>query len=146
MATTAGEPQTRPSTISYVLGGLALAALLAMSIWFFATGLMAPLWAVIGFIAVWVVLVVLGCCVDSPASLARAAAAGDCCCHPVRRPARRSGAARLDADDGLQCLRRRLTGTSKAGEEVLPMNRGIIGTIIGVLVIIILVIVILQLT
>jgi len=37
-------------------------------------------------------------------------------------------------------------GTSKAGEEVLPMNRGIIGTIIGVLVIIILVIVILQLT
>jgi len=31
-----------------------------MSIWFFATGLMAPLWAVIGFIAVWVVLVVLG--------------------------------------------------------------------------------------
>jgi hypothetical protein len=33
MATTAGEPQIRPSTISYVLGGLALAALLAMSIW-----------------------------------------------------------------------------------------------------------------
>jgi hypothetical protein len=32
------------------------------------------------------------------------------------------------------------------GEEVLPMNRGIIGTIIGILVIIILVIVILQLT
>ena len=34
----------------------------------------------------------------------------------------------------------------QAGKEVLPMNRGIIGTIIGVLVIIILVIVILQLT
>ena len=60
MATTAEEPQTRPSTISYLLGGLALAALLANSIWFFATGLMAPLWAVIGFIAVWAVLVVLG--------------------------------------------------------------------------------------
>lgn len=60
MATTAGEAQARPSTISYVLGGLALAGLLAMSIWFFATGLMAPLWAVIGFIAVWAVLVVLG--------------------------------------------------------------------------------------
>jgi predicted lipid-binding transport protein (Tim44 family) len=60
MATTAEEPQTRPSTISYLLGGLALAALLAMSIWFFATGLMAPLWAVIGFIAVWAALVVLG--------------------------------------------------------------------------------------
>jgi hypothetical protein len=37
-------------------------------------------------------------------------------------------------------------GTSKVGEEVLPMNRGLIGTIIGILVIIILVIVILQLT
>jgi tetrahydromethanopterin S-methyltransferase subunit F len=37
-------------------------------------------------------------------------------------------------------------GYLQAGEEVLPMNRGIIGTIIGVLVIIILVIVILQLT
>jgi hypothetical protein len=60
MATTAGEAQARPSTISYVLGGLALAGLLAMSIWFFATGLMVPLWAVIGFIAVWVGLVVLG--------------------------------------------------------------------------------------
>ena len=60
MATTAGEAQAKPSTISYVLGGLALAGLLAMSIWFFATGLMAPLWAVVGFIAAWAVLVVLG--------------------------------------------------------------------------------------
>jgi hypothetical protein len=60
MATTAGEAQTRPSTISYVLGGLALAGLLAMSIWFFATGLLAPLWAVVGFVAVWLGLVVLG--------------------------------------------------------------------------------------
>ena len=61
MATITGEPQARPSIIGYVLGGLALAGLLAMSIWFFATGLLAPLWAVIGFISVWVVLVVLGC-------------------------------------------------------------------------------------
>ena len=60
MAAITGEPRARPSIIGYVLGGLALAGLLAMSIWFFATGLMAPLWAVIGFIAVWVVLVVLG--------------------------------------------------------------------------------------
>jgi hypothetical protein len=60
MATTAGEAQTRPSTIGDVLGGLALAGLLALSIWFFAAGLMAPLWAVIGFVAVWVALVVLG--------------------------------------------------------------------------------------
>jgi hypothetical protein len=56
-----GETQTRPSIIGYVLGGLALAGLLAMSILFFATGLMAPLWAIIVFIAVWVVLFVLGC-------------------------------------------------------------------------------------
>ncbi len=61
MATTPGEPRARPSIIGYVLGGLALAGLLAMSILFFATGLLAPLWAIIGFIAVWVVLVVLGC-------------------------------------------------------------------------------------
>ena len=60
MATTPGEPRARPSIIGYVLGGLALAGLLAMSILFFATGLLAPLWAIIGFIAVWVVLVVLG--------------------------------------------------------------------------------------
>jgi ABC-type Fe3+-siderophore transport system permease subunit len=60
MATGTGEPQARPSIIGYVLGGLALAGLLAMSILFFATGLLAPLWAIIGFIAVWVVLVVLG--------------------------------------------------------------------------------------
>jgi hypothetical protein len=46
----------------------------------------------------------------------------------------------------LVCLRQQPAGTSKAGEEVVPMNRGLIGTIIGILVIIILVIVILQLT
>lgn len=47
---------------------------------------------------------------------------------------------------GLSVYVGNVPGTSKAGEEVLPMNRGIIGTIIGILVIIILVIVILQLT
>jgi len=59
--TTTGETQARPSVIGYVLGGLALAALLAMSILFIATGLLAPLWAIIGFIAVWASLFVLGC-------------------------------------------------------------------------------------
>jgi ABC-type Fe3+-siderophore transport system permease subunit len=59
--TTSGETQARPSVIGYVLGGLALAALLAMSILFLATGLLAPLWAIIGFIAVWASLFVLGC-------------------------------------------------------------------------------------
>ena len=47
---------------------------------------------------------------------------------------------------GLSVYVGNVPGTSKAGEEVLPMNRGLIGTIIGILVIIILVIVILQLT
>ena len=58
---TSEETQTRPSIIGYVLGGIALAGLLAMSILFFATGLMAPLWAIIGFIAVWAILFALGC-------------------------------------------------------------------------------------
>jgi hypothetical protein len=58
---TSGETRTRPSIIGYVFGGIALAGLLAMSILFIATGLMAPLWAIVGFIAVWVVLFVLGC-------------------------------------------------------------------------------------
>jgi ABC-type Fe3+-siderophore transport system permease subunit len=56
-----GETQTRPSIIGYVLGGIALAGLLAMSILFLATGLMAPLWAIIGFMAIWAILFVLGC-------------------------------------------------------------------------------------
>ena len=59
--TTPGETQIRPSILGYVFGGLALAGLLAMSILFIATGLMAPLWAIVGFIAVWVILFVLGC-------------------------------------------------------------------------------------
>jgi hypothetical protein len=58
---TAGAAPSRPSIIGYVVGGLALATLLAMSIWFIAAGLMAPLWAVIGFLAIWLVLVVLAC-------------------------------------------------------------------------------------
>jgi hypothetical protein len=51
----------KPSVVAYIFGGLALAGLLGMSILFFATGLLAPLWAVVGFVAIWVVLFVLGC-------------------------------------------------------------------------------------
>jgi hypothetical protein len=58
---TSEETQTRPSVIGYVLGGIALAGLLAMSILFFTTGLMAPLWAIVGFIAIWAILFLLGC-------------------------------------------------------------------------------------
>ena len=44
-----GAVRSRPSIVSYLLGGLALVALAAMSIFVFAAGLMAPLWAVIAF-------------------------------------------------------------------------------------------------
>ena len=50
----------RPSVLAYVAGGLALAVLLAGSVFFFAVGLLAPLWAVIVFVLIWVTLFVLG--------------------------------------------------------------------------------------
>ena len=56
-----GAVPFRPSILAYVLGGLALAALAAMSIFFFAAGLLAPLWAVIAFVAVWLILFIRGC-------------------------------------------------------------------------------------
>ena len=62
-----GAIPSRPSILAYVLGGLALAVLLAMSIFFFAAGLMAPLWAVIVFSAVWLMIFILGCRLDSAA-------------------------------------------------------------------------------
>lgn len=46
--------------VRYVLGGLALAATVALAPFFLASGLMAPGWAVALFIAIWVALVVLG--------------------------------------------------------------------------------------
>jgi hypothetical protein len=45
----------------YVAGILALAAMLAISPLFLASGLMAPGWAVAIFITVWLVLFGLGC-------------------------------------------------------------------------------------
>ena len=56
-----GAVRSRPSVLSYLVGGLALAALAAMSIFFFAAGLMAPLWAVIVFSAIWLTMFILGC-------------------------------------------------------------------------------------
>jgi hypothetical protein len=46
--------------LEYVLGGVALAATIALAPFFVASGLMAPGWAVALFIAVWLTLVVLG--------------------------------------------------------------------------------------
>jgi hypothetical protein len=56
-----GAVRSRPSILSYLVGGIALAVLAAMSILFFAAGLMAPLWAVIAFSAIWLTLFILGC-------------------------------------------------------------------------------------
>jgi hypothetical protein len=50
-----------PTVAKYVLGALALAAMLALAPFFIASGLMAPGWAVALFIAVWLALFVTGC-------------------------------------------------------------------------------------
>jgi hypothetical protein len=50
-----------PRTVAkYVFGGFGLAAMLALAPFFLASGLMAPIWAVGIFIAVWLVLFGLG--------------------------------------------------------------------------------------
>ena len=54
----ARDPRT---VVRYVLGGLALTAMLALAPFFMASGLMAPGWAVVVFGAIWLVLFVLGC-------------------------------------------------------------------------------------
>ena len=43
------------------LGILALVALLALAPFFFASGLLAPGWAVVTFVAIWLALFVAGC-------------------------------------------------------------------------------------
>ena len=49
------------TVVRYVLGGLALAAMLVLAPFFIASGLMAPGWAVIVFVVIWLVLFALGC-------------------------------------------------------------------------------------
>jgi hypothetical protein len=48
-------------TASYIGAALAMLALVALAPFYFAAGLMAPLWAVITLVVVWVALFVLGC-------------------------------------------------------------------------------------
>ena len=48
-------------TMSYIGAAVAMLALLVLAPFFFAAGLMAPLWAVILLSAIWVTLFVLGC-------------------------------------------------------------------------------------
>jgi VIT1/CCC1 family predicted Fe2+/Mn2+ transporter len=54
-------PRDARTVAKYVAAGLALAAMLVLAPFFFASGLMAPGWAVGVFIAVWLALLALGC-------------------------------------------------------------------------------------
>ena len=54
-------PRDARTVAKYVIAGLALAAMLALAPFFFASGLMAPGWAVGIFIGVWLLLFGLGC-------------------------------------------------------------------------------------
>ena len=47
--------------LSYIGAGVAMVAMLVLAPFFLAAGLMAPVWAVVGLIVVWLVLFVLGC-------------------------------------------------------------------------------------
>jgi hypothetical protein len=48
-------------TASYVGAAVAMLALVALAPFYFAAGLLAPLWAVVVLVVVWVTLFVLGC-------------------------------------------------------------------------------------
>lgn len=47
--------------VQYVLAALALAAMLVLAPFFLTSGLMAPGWAVAGFVVIWLLLFALGC-------------------------------------------------------------------------------------
>ena len=49
------------TVVTYVLGALALVAMLVLAPFFLSSGLMAPGWAVVVFCVVWLALFVLGC-------------------------------------------------------------------------------------
>lgn len=65
METRGGDPKTgRLSTrqlLAYVGAALAMLAMLVLAPFFLSAGLMAPLWAVVGLVVVWLVLFGLGC-------------------------------------------------------------------------------------
>jgi VIT1/CCC1 family predicted Fe2+/Mn2+ transporter len=54
-------PRDARTIAKYVAGALALAAMLALAPFYFASGLMAPGWAIGVFITGWLVLFGLGC-------------------------------------------------------------------------------------
>ena len=53
--------QDTRTVVKYVLAALALVAMLVLAPFFIASGLMAPGWAVVIFVVIWVALFVLGC-------------------------------------------------------------------------------------
>ncbi|HEY5980896.1 MAG TPA: hypothetical protein VIT41_14835 [Microlunatus sp.] len=46
--------------LRYVVAGVAMAALAVIGVFYVSAGLVAPLWAVIGLMIIWVALVVVG--------------------------------------------------------------------------------------
>ena len=53
--------QDTRTIVRYVLGALALVAMLVLAPFFVSSGLMAPGWAVVVLVAIWLALFVLGC-------------------------------------------------------------------------------------
>jgi hypothetical protein len=61
MTTRAGTSTASSAVVIRAAAVVAMLALLVLAPFFFAAGLVAPLWAVITLVAVWVALFVLGC-------------------------------------------------------------------------------------
>jgi hypothetical protein len=53
--------QDTRTVVQYVLGALALVAMLVLAPFFVSSGLMAPGWAVVVLVVIWLALFVLGC-------------------------------------------------------------------------------------
>jgi hypothetical protein len=51
---------TRPARLPQIAWGIGLAGHLVMLVWFAASGLVAPVWAVAGLLVVWAGLLVIG--------------------------------------------------------------------------------------
>ena len=109
-------PRDGRTIAKYVLAGLALVAMLARP-FFIASGLMAPGWAVVTFIAVWLALFLLGCFDKAQAVVGRAAAV-PCGRNLVWRHECRWSVARLDAlTSGDSSAHRRAQSLSLASED-----------------------------
>ena len=59
-STATGRLSTR-QLVTYIAAGVAMVAMLVIAPFFLAAGLMAPLWAIVGLVVIWLVLFVLGC-------------------------------------------------------------------------------------